>query len=507
MTAISTAIGTERRSRVSGFKITKGFFQEDTPNLPQIIAIFGEANTANQAGLTTDKKEITSAQEAGEEYGFGSPLHQIMRILRPVSGDGVGGIPTIVFPQPAAVGSTASTIEITITGPATGNATHNLVIGGRNSVDFQTYEFSVVTGDTATEIGDKIVDAVAGVLGSPVSAVNVAGVVTFTTKWTGLTSTEVKVSVSTGSSTAGVLYAQTASTAGTGTPDLAASFVEMGQDDWYTLVINPYATARLTEFEQFNGKADPLNPTGRYVGNVFKPFVALFGSTLDDKDDIIAITDAALRKGEQTNALCPAPKSDATSWEAAANMCAIYSRVAQDTPHLDVNNLEYPDMPAPENQSIGDMADYNNRDLLVKAGSSTVRLVQGKYRVQDFVTTYHPDGEVPLQYAYVRNLTLDFNVAFGYKALEAVNVLDHVIVDDNQNTTAAKTVKPKEWKGILFEYYDDLGERGLITDVAFSKTNTQVQRGDTNPDRFETNFKYKRTGTARITSTDAQAGF
>ncbi|RLA00709.1 MAG: hypothetical protein DRQ42_04880 [Gammaproteobacteria bacterium] len=86
MTAISTAIGLERRSRVSGYKIKKGFFDQETPNRPQIIAVFGEANEANQSGLSVTAKEITSAQEAGEEYGYGSPIHQIMRILRPISG-------------------------------------------------------------------------------------------------------------------------------------------------------------------------------------------------------------------------------------------------------------------------------------------------------------------------------------------------------------------------------------------------------------------------------------
>lgn len=128
MTAISTAIGIGRRSRVSGYKIQKGFFTNDTPNLPQVIAIFAEANTANQTGLTTDKKEITSASEAGDEYGFGSPIHQIMRILRPISGGGVGGIPTIVFPQLEPGAGTASTVEITVTGAATKNATHSILL-------------------------------------------------------------------------------------------------------------------------------------------------------------------------------------------------------------------------------------------------------------------------------------------------------------------------------------------------------------------------------------------
>lgn len=126
MSSISTAVGSERLSRISGYKIKKGFFTNETQNLPQIIAVFGEANTANQSGLTVTKKEVTSANEAAELYGYGSPIHSQMRILRPLSGDGVGGIPTIVFPQITDVEATATERKWTVTGTATSNSTHTV---------------------------------------------------------------------------------------------------------------------------------------------------------------------------------------------------------------------------------------------------------------------------------------------------------------------------------------------------------------------------------------------
>lgn len=507
MTAISTAIGSERRSRVAGYKIKKLFNDNVTSNLPQIIAIFAEANTANQGSLTTDKKEVTSAKEAGDTYGYGSPIHQIMRILRPASGDGVGGIPTIIFPQISDVGATPSTIDITVTGAATANVTHKVVVQGRNTVDFQTYDFSVVTGDDATAIAVKIKDAINGVLGCPATAANTLGVMTATSKWEGITSAELKVTIDTGNNTAGLTYAQTAAVPGAGVVDLADSLAQFGSD-WNNIVINSYNdNTTLTALEAFNGKPDDENPTGRYVGDIFKPFVAFFGSVLDDKDDLVLITDAAARVPEVTNVLCPAPLSDGFSWEAAANVCAIYARIAQDTPQLDVNNKSYPDMPVPSNGVTGDMSEYNNRDFLVKKGCSTVILDKGAYIIQDLVTTYHPDGESPLQYAYPRNLNLDWNVAFGYKALEEINVKDHVLILDDQLTDAAKAVKPKEWKAVLFDYFDDLAIRALINDPDFSKNSLVVQISDVNPDRFESTFRYKRTGIARIESTDVEAGF
>lgn len=505
MSTISTAVGLDRRSRVSGYKIKKGFFSNDTQNLPQIIAVFGEANTANQSDLTTDKREVTSAKEAAELYGYGSPIHRIMRVLRPISGDGVGGIPTIVFPQISDAGATATTIEWTVTGTATANATHYVVVNGRDTVDFQTSAFSVVVGDTPTVIAGKMKDAVNSVLGHPVTGANTLGVATFTSKWEGATSDEISVSIDFGNNAAGVSYSQTASTNGAGTVDLADSFAQFG-DTWFTAVINPY-TEKLDEFEAFNGFPDDDAPTGRYSGLIFKPFMAYFGSVESDKDNLATITNDDDRINQNTNVLCPAPASLGFSFEAAANVVALFSRVMQDSPHLDVNSKSYPDMPVPSNGNIGDMSDYNNRDFLVKKGCSTVILENGAYKIQDLVTTYHPDGENPLQYNYARNLNLDWNVSDAYRTLETIRLKDKTLIQDGQISDVSGTIKPKEWKAVLFDLFEDLATRALINDPQFSKDSLLVQVSSTNPNRFETFFRYKRTGIARIESTDVEAGF
>lgn len=508
MTAISTAIGSERRSRVSGYKIKKGFFDNVTPNLPQIIAVFGEANVANQAGLSVTKKEITSAQEAAELYGYGSPLHQQFRILRPISGEGVGGIPTIAFPQISDDAATQTVHEWTVTGTATENTTHTAVIAGRESLDFQNYAYSIATGDTAADIAAKISDAINGVLSSPVIASASGAVVTITSKWAGNTAAALKSSFDNLGTDAGITYAQTSAVDGSGTVELAETLEQFG-NDWYTIVLNPYGedATILSTLEQFNGRPDDEVPTGRYVGRIFKPFVALFGSTKDDKDDLAAITDAASLVSQVTNVLCVAPKSDGLPSEASANVATLLARIAQDTPELDVNAKNYPDMPTPNDSLIGDMADYENRDFLVKKGCSTVILENGAYQIQDLVTTYHPEGETPLQYAYPRNLILDWNIRDGYGILENRNVKDHVLVQDGQVTSVAKSVKPKQWSAVLYDYFDDLAVRALIKDPDFSKESLRVEIDAVNPDRFNTFFRYRRTGVARIESTDVEAGF
>lgn len=497
----SDAVGLERISRVVGYKIKKGNFRPQSPNLPQRIALLGEANEANQAELDLTPFEITSAKVAGERYGYGSPLHMMARILFPVNGDGIGGIPVIAYPQAKAAGAAQKKLDVQVFGIATGNGTHTLKIAGRNGVDGVFYDINIVEGDTYTTIAGKMKDAVNAVIGSPVTAIQDYDVAELTSKWAGLTANDITAEVDTNGNDLGVTYTVTSVQAGAGTPSVQAA-LDLFQNNWNTIVVNGYGTVAsvMNALENFNGIPDPEIPTGRFTGIVMKPFIAITGSTAEDPS---AITDA--RADEVTIAIAPAPLSDGLQLEAAANMCFLFARVSQDTPHLDVCGKSYPDMPTPD--SIGSMATYNNRDSIVKKGCSTVDLVAGKYNVQDFVTTYHPAGEVPPQFRYCRNLMLDFNVRYGYFLLEQIHVVDHMIANDNENVDVQNVIKPKQWIQVLNTYADDLVSRGLIVDGDFMKDSIDVEVSTTNPDRLETFFRYKRSGVARIASTDAEAGF
>lgn len=497
----SNAVGIERVSRIVGYVIKKGDFRLSSPNLPQRIAILAEANEANQATLSTTARQITTAQEAGSLYGYGSPIHQIARILKPTFGDGVGGIPIIVYPQAKASGAVAKVIDVTPTGTATANGTHYVVVNGRDNIDGVFYAINVLIGDDAAGISAKIEDAINNVLGCPVTAVSTSTKATATAKWNGLTSNDISITVDTGDDDLGLTYTVTNVTAGSGTPSVTAALNQFG-NEWNTIVVNSYGlnTTVADSLEAFNGIPKTDNPTGRYVGILMKPFIAITGTTAEDPS---TFTDG--RSAEVTIAIAPAPLSKGLPLEASANMAVLYAVKAQNNPEQDVNGLAYPDMPTPT--TIGAMSNYDNRDAIVKKGCSTVDLVAGSYVVQDFVTTYHPVGEEPPAFRYVRNLNLDFNVRYTYYLNEQLYVVDHVIANDDDILNVPKFVRPKDWKAQLNTVADDLGKRGLIVDVPFMKASIDVSISTVNPDRLETYFKYKRSGIARITSTTAEAGF
>jgi phage tail sheath gpL-like len=496
----SDAVGSERIAKIVGYKLAKGNFAESSPNLPQRIAVIGEANSANQGSLVLEPFECTSAQQAGERYGFGSPIFLQMRILRPTSGGGAGGIPTIVYPQAEPDGAAEKVIQITPTGTVTANGTHTVVIGGRYSLDGGSYNINLVVGDTSSEITQKIENAVNNVLGCPLTADSTEYEANLTSKWKGATANDITVSIDTNGNDLGITYATNVTQAGSGTPTVTASLQKF-QIEWNTIVSNGYGmnASVITELEQFNGIPQTI-PTGRYAGIVFKPFIAVCGS-VDDNNSTFTDT----KKLQVTISVAPAPLSKGLPLEASANMSVLFARVSQDNPHLDVSGLYYPDMPTP--LVIGTMADYDNRDLYVKRGNSCVELLAGQYRVTDFVTTYHPDGEVPPQYRYCRNLMIDFNVRYGYYLLEQINVVDHAIAADEDTVIVNTVVKPKTWKGVLNKYFVTLSQRGLIVQPDFSSASLRVNISAVNPDRLETTFDYKRSGFTRIASTTASAGF
>lgn len=506
MADISNAVGAERISRVVGYAIKKGAQNVSGVNLPIRVAILAPANHANQATVGTDPIEFTSTNEVAVLAGFGSPAHQIARILRPIFGGGIGGIPTVLYPQLEGVGSTATTTDITVSGTPNKNIAHRLIINGRDNVDGDFYEFVIASTDNAAAIHAKIIDCVNNVRNSPITASLGAGKVAITSKWYGLTSAELSVAIATQGDSAGLTYSVGAKVAGAGTESISDSLLRFG-NEWNTIVINSYGEAKFATLETFNGTPSASNPTGRYTGIVFKPFIACWGSTLSDKDDIVAITGIEARKNQVTNVLCPAPNSKGFSWEAAANGALLTARTMQDTPHLGIGGQSYPDMPVPIDGLIGDMADYESRDFLSKKGASTVDLVNGVYQVQDFITTYRPDGEMVLLFRPVRLMGIHWNVRFAYFLQEQMHVKDKAIAKDDDFINVSDVIKPREWKAQLFEMFKDLAARAIISDAAFSKNSTTVQVPSSNPDRFNTFFRYQVTGIVNVASTTAEANF
>lgn len=499
MTVISTSIDENRVSAIVGYAIEPSLDGVKAGNLPQRIGVFAEANALNQVGLPASIN-FTEAKEVADICGYGSPAYHIARILRPVSGDVLGGIPTVIYPIEQAVAGTAKVLTTTVTGTATATVEHEMIISGRNQVDGASYKYVVEKDDTPTLIAAKMKDAANIVLGCPGIGTSLVADFVLTGKWKGATNNEMNITINTNGNSAGLTYAVVITSAAAGTPTIADALVAIGEK-WDTLLVNGIGSdsSILDALEVFNG--NPNDKDGRYLPSVFKPLVAYFGdNSITTVAGITAITDA--RKDENTNKHSPAPNSTGFSFEAAANDVMVYAPVAQSTPHRDIVGLTYPDMPTAED--IGDYASPTKREQMVRVGGATVKVNNNKYEIVDPITTYHPTSEPATStfFRFVRDIVgVDWNVKYSYALQEEIHVVGKTIIPDTSSSQVVGTISAKRWKGILFGLADDLEARALIADAAFMKTSIQAQQGTTNTNRFETAFSTQRTGIARVNST------
>jgi len=633
--SISNAIDPNAVSSVTGFALGFKDFSEAGPNLPQAIAILSPVATAKQSGFTFNEPiEYTNATDCLSEMGM-SPAAQIMRILRPVEGGGVGSIKTNVFPIADAAGALGSAGSITVSMVLASKAvTHTVKFGGRSTISGKPLSFVVDKDANENDVLNAIAAAINGNIWSPMSAsvsaavlptqgniessglsfddtaaaaltasdyrlkfdldgvtvetgdidlsgastvletvavINTAfdvanidavfsvssgeakitsdsygisstltaavapsagtdlgplldldatstptitagtagtpGSVDLTSLWKGETANEIFVEVSDEDDAAGMVYTVVQPTGAAGNNDISSALAEFGEQ-WHTVVINPFGTYSLDVLETFNGAPDPdTGGTGRWNSIVTKPFVSLYGSTETDKDTITAGPD--LRTEDLTNALCVAPGSYAARWEVAANWARVFALQMNTNPHLVIIDKYLPDMPTPA-ATEGDFKDYTNRDFIVKKGVSTAVIKDGKYQIKDFVTHRHPSSQpaTAIDWRYPRDIVgVDMNVIYRYRIVELRELKNKTIVLDAEYSTAQDTIKPKEWKGVLFAYIDNLVTDALINDGAFSKESIQVGVSDVNPKRFETQFYYKRSGVVAISATTAYAGF
>ncbi len=495
--SISNAVDPTRVSSIVGYSLDKGLEGVTGGYLPQRIAIIAEGNSDKQATMGT-KLEFTSADEVAQECGYGSPAHLAAKRIRGNAID-VGGVSTVVYPLPEAAEAAAKESGIAVTGTPSKSATQYVIIAGNY------YSFTVLPTDDGDAILGKIKDAINAQVDSPVTAGAVLeGSLPVTAKWAGATSDDITIEF--GGEDVGLTYSVTETTPGAGEV-LPTDALDLFGSEWNTLVINCLGATEtvLDAYEAFNGNS--TDRIGRYNSENWKPFIAITGTVESDKDTLVTITTG--RKNEQTNVIMPAPNSLSLPFEIAAVTAGVYAPRVQRDPKADILDVRLIGIVPPQDLDVGDLDVYNNRDYLAKNGCSTVILSDGDYFVKDFITTYHPDGELPPQFRYVRNLVgIDFNTAYRILFLDDQFIKGYTILPDSSTSNDPNVIKPKDGKSIMInKLITPFANAGIFADAAYSIENTQVEIDETNPDRLNFNIPYKRSGFARVVSTNAVANF
>lgn len=490
--AINSAVDASAIARVLGIDVNfKNLRGNSVVFLPQRIAVVGQGTTA--AVYPNTKQQVTSAVQAGQLYGFGSPIHLAVQQLLPANGDGVGTIPVTVYPLDDDGAGVAAAGDITPGGAATGAAAFRVVVNGIQSV-----QFSVADGDAVADITAAITAAINNTLDMPIIAVDNTTDVGVTAKWAGTSGNDLTVSiVATSEDNSGVTFAFTQPTGGLANPDVQSALDQIGEV-WETMILNCMDIGDTTALD-----ALAVFGEGRWGALTRKPLIAFTGNTEADVDTVVAVSDA--RKSDRVNVQLVAPGSTRLPFVVAARELARIAPIANNNPARDYGSQRVTGI---EPGADGEQWNYLQRDLAVKGGSSTIIVRDGVINLADTVTMYHPDGDPTPAYRYVCDIVKLQNIVFNISLEFEREEWDGApLIPDDQPTINPEAKRPKDAVGAMAALADSLGLNAIISDVPFTKENTVAVINDQNPKRLDVNMTVKLAGNSNIISVGLDFGF
>lgn len=490
MSSISTAIDASARARALGIKTTyKNMQGGKVAILPQRIAVVGQGSTAVTYSL--EKRQVTSATEAGSLYGYGSPVHLAVKNLLPPNGDGVGSIPVTVYPLKDAATAVASEGSISITGTQTESAEYRVTING-----IKSEKFIISTGEVAATVMPKIASAINAALDMPVTATYTATEVTVVSKWKGTSANAIHLAVE-GSTSAGTVFALENPQGGLLNPTVGGALDQFGSV-WETMIVNclnASDTDALTAFSDFG--------MTRWGSLVRKPLVVFTGATVATVSEAIAITQN--RKSDRTNVLLTSPASTDLPFSVCSREVSRIAKQADENPPCDYGSLQA--------TGLNPGADayqwlYLDRDRAVKNGVSTIEVRDGVVTLQDIVTFYHPEGDTTPAYSYVCDIVKLQNIIYNIDLIfNNVEWDGAPLIPDDQPTVNPRAKQPKMAVAAVCSKLDALGLEAILSDVSFSKANTFAQISDQNPKRLDVKTTVLLSGNTNIISVDLDFGF
>lgn len=486
--SISTAISPTRVAREVAIETKYKNLQKAVTLLPQQIAVVGQGATA--ASYSTDKKRVLSGFETGQLYGFGSPLHLAVSELLPANNDGVGDIPVTVYPLEDAPTGIAAAGSITPVGTQSSQQVYYVKIN-----EIVSEPVVLIKDDVETDAIAAIITAVNAVAEMPVIATDGTTKVDFTAKWKGETGNDLKIVFE--GIEAGIVFTVVQPTGGLINPDVQPALDQFGET-WETLIINCLNiddTDTLDKYKNFGEpRWGPVKP---------KPCVVFTGNTETSVNIAITVPDA--RKTEWINSQLVAPGSSELSFVVCAREIARIAVIANENPAADYAGQRADGLvPGPD----ADQWTSTERDFAVKAGSSTIEVIDSEVELSDTVTFYHPTGDPLPAYRYVVDIVKIMNVTYVIRQIfEGSSWKGKVLLPEGQPTVNRDARFPSTAISQVAAAFDALGLEGIIADPETAKKTIIAGINPTNPKRLDLAATYQITGNTNLISIDMNWGF
>ena len=486
-----TAVDVNAVARVVGIKTAfVNLRPAGSALLPQRVAVIGQGATA--ATYATTKQQVTSAVQAGNLYGFGSPVHLAVQQLLPQNGDGVGTIPVTVYPLEDDGSGVAATGDITPTASQTEAASYVVKING-----IESDAFVIAVGDNVAAITAAITTAINANLSMPVIAVDNGTDVGLTSKWAGTSANDIFVEIDT-DTTAGATFVITQLSGGLVNPSVQPALDQFG-DVWETMVLNCLEIADTTNLDLYQ-----THGLGRWGALVRKPYVCFTGTPEEDVATAITIPEAR-KATDFVNGQLETPGSVNLPLVIAARQLARIVTVANENPARDYGSQEATGLiPGTD----GEQWDYAQRQQAVLGGSSTVTVKDGVVNIGDVITFYHPTGDPTPAYRFVKDIVKLQNIIFNLDLAFVNPEWDGApLIPDNQPTTNRSAKKPKDARALVATIVDNLALEAILSDPETAKQTITAEINGTNPNRLDVSVTVQLSGNSNIISVDLNFGF
>jgi phage tail sheath gpL-like len=410
---------------------------------------------------------ITSANQAGAYFGFGSALHRMA--LRWFDSNKSTELWAVA--QDDTGGSAAATGTITFSGTPTASGTLAVWIAGTR------IPLTITPASTPTSVAADLAAKVTAATSLPVSASANVGAVTLTAKNKGTLGNvlDLRVNHLSGESTpAGLGVAVVAMSGGAGDPDITDVWPVIAGEQFHILAVGYVdATSRTALDAELTTRWGPM---AQIEGHAFQGYQGTHGALLSLGD--------ALNSKHLTIVGFKASPSPAHEWAAAvAADVAFYGAAAPTRPF---QTLVLEGIVAPK---VADRFTLEERDLLLHDGISTFNVSpDGKVLIESLITTYQENGAgaEDTSFLSVNTLLALSYIRWSWRNRILLKFPRHRLAADGKNYgPGLAIVTPSILKAEAIGWFRDLEELGIVEDVDQFKRDVVVEINAGNPNRAD----------------------
>lgn len=461
-------------------------------NIPQIGLIPGQYDQSLIAGIADYVPvQVFTADDVGSKAGFGFEAHrEAVQVFSKLGGfsDKVWWVP---IPEPAAAVKASGTIVFAVNASSSG--TQFLMIGGI------LYSFGVANSATPTTQGDSLVAAITAELGSSVTAANVTGTVTVTSKTAGVNGNEISIirnpggetqsSLNPGGTTVTVPGSGGFLTSGAGVTDTHDMFFNSSEEEilgdrFYTCIAGPYSDATNLGYykDSWDARIDP---------GVKRPFDSFIGFVKDSYSS--ALAKPATINSEGISMVWDS-RLYAPAWELQAAVMGLVMASATFDPGRPFKTLS---TGLPYNTNTSDLS-YARNDALFRAGMGYFKADSGEMRIGDLALTYRTNAVSAPTEEWFDSVSMHRRQQKIYdidNLFSAEPYTQAMVTDNTSITTKAYVIKPKQVIADLSNLIDGWGLQGWTKNVDVVKASLAAEINTINNSRID----------AEMTDDEAQA--